>query len=255
MNNLLMKILVAIKRVQDYNIKVQPKSDGSDVDMEGVKMGVNPFDENAIEEAIRLKEKGVASEIVGVSIGSSLNQDVLRQGLAMGVDKAILVETDKVLQPLAVAKLLKRVVEKEKPDLILLGKLALDSDAGQTGQMLAGLLNCSQGTFASSIEIKDSEVFITREIDGGTESIVTKLPVVLTADLRLNEPRFVKLPNLMMARKKSIETIKADDLGVDISSKLKTISVSEPPSRKEGIKVKDIKELLQKLNDIEGIKI
>ena len=250
-----MKILVAIKRVQDYNIKVQPKSDGSDVDMEGVKMGVNPFDENAIEEAIRLKEKGVASEIVGVSIGSSLNQDVLRQGLAMGVDKAILVETDKVLQPLAIAKLLKKVVEKEKPDLILLGKLALDSDAGQTGQMLAGLLNCSQGTFASSIEIKDREVFITREIDGGTESIVTKLPVVLTADLRLNEPRFVKLPNLMMARKKSIETIKADDLGVDISSKLKTISVSEPPPRKEGIKVKDIKELLQKLNDIEGIKI
>lgn len=250
-----MKILVAIKRVQDYNIKVQPKSDGSDVDLEGVKMGVNPFDENAIEEAIRLKEKGVASEIVGVSIGSSLNQDVLRQGLAMGVDKAILVETDKVLQPLAIAKLLKKVVEKEKPDLILLGKLALDSDAGQTGQMLAGLLNCSQGTFASSIEIKDSEVFITREIDGGTESIVTKFPVVLTADLRLNEPRFVKLPNLMMARKKSIETIKADDLGVDISSKLKTISVSEPPPRKEGIKVKDIKELLQKLNDIEGIKI
>jgi len=250
-----MKILVAIKRVQDYNIKVQPKPDGSDVDMEGVKMGVNPFDENAIEEAIRLKEKGVASEIVGVSIGSSLNQDVLRQGLAMGVDKAILVETDKVLQPLAIAKLLKKVVEKEKPDLILLGKLALDSDAGQTGQMLAGLLNCSQGTFASSIEIKDSEVFITREIDGGTESIVTKLPAVLTADLRLNEPRFVKLPNLMMARKKSIETIKADDLGVDISSKLKTISVSEPPARKEGIKVKDIKELLQKLNDIEGIKI
>jgi electron transfer flavoprotein beta subunit len=250
-----MKILVAIKRVQDYNIKVQPKSDGSDVDLEGVKMGVNPFDENAIEEAIRLKEKGVASEIVGVSIGSSLNQDVLRQGLAMGVDKAILVETDKVLQPLAIAKLLKKVVEKEKPDLILLGKLALDSDAGQTGQMLAGLLNCSQGTFASSIEIKDSEVFITREIDGGTESIVTKLPVVLTADLRLNEPRFVKLPNLMMARKKSIETIKADDLGVDISSKLKTISVSEPPPRKEGIKVKDVKELLQKLNDIEGIKI
>jgi len=250
-----MKILVAIKRVQDYNIKVQPKSDGSDVDLEGVKMGVNPFDENAIEEAIRLKEKGVASEIVGVSIGSSLNQDVLRQGLAMGVDKAILVETDKVLQPLAIAKLLKKVVEKENPDLILLGKLALDSDAGQTGQMLAGLLNCSQGTFASSIEIKDSEVFITREIDGGTESIVTKLPVVLTADLRLNEPRFVKLPNLMMARKKSIETIKADDLGVDISSKLKTISVSEPPPRKEGIKVKDVKELLQKLNDIEGIKI
>ena len=250
-----MKILVAIKRVQDYNIKVRPKSDGSDVDLEGVKMGVNPFDENAIEEAIRLKEKGVASEIVGVSIGSSLNQDVLRQGLAMGVDKAILVETDKVIQPLVVAKLLKKVVEKENPDLILLGKLALDSDAGQTGQMLAGLLNCSQATFASSIEIKDGEVFITREVDGGTESIITKTPVVLTADLRLNEPRFVKLPNLMMARKKSIETIKAADLGVDISSRLNTVSVSEPPPRKKGIKVKDVKELLQKLNNIEGIEI
>ena len=250
-----MKILVAIKRVQDYNIKIRPKSDGSDVDLEGVKMGVNPFDENAIEEAIRLKEEGFASEIVGVSIGSSLNQDVLRQGLAMGVDRAILVETDKVLQPLAVAKVLKKVVEKEKPDLILLGKLSLDSDAGQTGQMLAGILNYSQGTFVSSVVIKGNEIFITREVDGGTESIVTKLPAVLTADLRLNEPRFVKLPNLMMARKKPIETIKVDNLGVDTSSRLNTISVSEPPSRKEGIKVADIKELLQKLSDIEGIKI
>ena len=250
-----MKILVAIKRVQDYNIKVRPKSDGSDVDLEGVKMGVNPFDENAIEEAIRLKEEGFASEIVGVSIGSSLNQDVLRQGLAMGVDRAILVETEKVLQPLAVAKILKKVVEKEKPDLILLGKLSLDSDAGQTGQMLAGILNYSQGTFVSSVAIKGNEIFITREVDGGTESIVTKLPAVLTADLRLNEPRFVKLPNLMMARKKPIETIKVDTLGVDTSSRLNTISVSEPPSRKEGIKVTDIKELLQKLSDIEGIKI
>ena len=250
-----MKILVAIKRVQDYNIKVRPKSDGSDVDLEGVKMGVNPFDENAIEEAIRLKEEGFASEIVGVSIGSSLNQDVLRQGLAMGVDRAILVETEKVLQPLAVAKVLKKVVEKEKPDLILLGKLSLDSDAGQTGQMLAGILNYSQGTFVSSVVIKGNEIFITREVDGGTESIVTKLPAVLTADLRLNEPRFVKLPNLMMARKKPIETIKVDNLGVDTSSRLNTISVSEPPSRKEGIKVADIKELLQKLSDIEGIKI
>jgi electron transfer flavoprotein beta subunit len=250
-----MKILVAIKRVQDYNIKVRPKSDGSDVDLEGVKMGVNPFDENAIEEAIRLKENGFASEVVGVSIGTSLNQDVLRQGLAMGVDRAILVETEKVLQPLAVAKILKKVVEKEKPDLILLGKLSLDSDAGQTGQMLAGILNYSQGTFVSSVAIKGNEIFITREVDGGTESIVTKLPAVLTADLRLNEPRFVKLPNLMMARKKPIETIKVDNLGVDTSSRLNTISVSEPPSRKEGIKVADIKELLQKLSDIEGIKI
>jgi electron transfer flavoprotein beta subunit len=173
----------------------------------------------------------------------------------MGIDRAILVETEKVLQPLAVAKLLEKVVKKEKPDLILLGKLALDSDAGQTGQMLAGLLNYSQGTFVSSIEIKDKEVFLTREIDGGTESIISKLPAVLTADLRLNEPRFVKLPNLMMARKKPIETIKAEDFGVDISSKLRTIKVSEPPRRKEGIKVKDINELFQKLNDIEGIKI
>ena len=250
-----MKILVAIKRVQDYNIKIRPKSDGSDVDLEGVKMGVNPFDENAIEEAIRLKEDGFASEVVGVSIGTRLNQDVLRQGLAMGVDRAILVETEKVLQPLAVAKILKKVVEKEKPDLILLGKLSLDSDAGQTGQMLAGILNYSQGTFVSSVVIKGNEIFITREVDGGTESIVTKLPAVLTADLRLNEPRFVKLPNLMMARKKPIETIKVDNLGVDTSSRLNTISVSEPPSRKEGIKVADIKELLQKLSDIEGIKI
>ena len=250
-----MKILVAIKRVQDYNIKVRPKSDGSDVDLEGVKMGVNPFDENAIEESIRLKEEGFASEIVGVSIGSSLSQDVLRQSLAMGVDRAILVEAEEVLQPLAVAKVLKKVVEKEKPDLILLGKLALDSDAGQTGQMLAGLLNCSQATFASSIEIKDGEVFITREVDGGTESIVTKTPTVLIADFRLNEPRFVKLTILMMARKIPIETIKVDDLGVDVSSRLNTISVSEPPPRKEGIKVKDVKELLQKLNDIEGLKI
>ena len=250
-----MKILVAIKRVQDYNIKVRPKPDGSDVDIDGVKMGVNPFDENAIEESIRLKEKGFASEIIGVSIGSNLNQDVLRQALAMGIDRAILVETEKVLQPLAVAKLLEKVVKKEKPDLILLGKLALDSDAGQTGQMLAGLLNYSQGTFVSSIEIKDKEVFLTREIDGGTESIISKLPAVLTADLRLNEPRFVKLPNLMMARKKPIETIKVEDFGVDTSSKLRTIKVSEPPRRKEGIKVKDINELFQKLNDIEGIKI
>ena len=250
-----MKILVAIKRVQDYNIKVRPKSDGSDVDLEGVKMGVNPFDENAIEEAIRLKEDGFASEVVGVSIGTRLNQDVLRQGLAMGVDRAILVETEKVLQPLAVAKILKKVVEKEKPDLILLGKLSLDTDAGQTGQMLAGILNYSQGTFVSSVVIKGNEIFTTREVDGGTESIVTRLPTVLTADLRLNEPRFVKLPNLMMARKKPIETIKVDTLGVDTSSRLNTISVSEPPSRKEGIKVADIKELLQKLSDIEGIKI
>jgi len=198
-----MKILVAIKRVQDYNVKVRPKSDGSDVDIEGIKMGINPFDENALEEALRLKEKELASEITVVSIGDDKNQDVLRHGLAMGANRAILVETNESLEPLGVAKVLKGLVEKEKPDLILLGKLALDSDAGQTGQMLAGLLEYPQGTFASKVDIKNNKISVTREIDGGINTLEMKVPAVLTADLRLNEPRFVKLPNLMMARKKN----------------------------------------------------
>jgi electron transfer flavoprotein beta subunit len=250
-----MKILVAIKRVQDYNVKVRPKSDGSDVDIEGIKMGINPFDENALEEALRLKEKELASEITVVSIGDDKNQDVLRHGLAMGANRAILVETNESLEPLGVAKVLKGLVEKEKPDLILLGKLALDSDAGQTGQMLAGLLEYPQGTFASKVDIKNNKILVTREIDGGINTLEMKVPAVLTADLRLNEPRFVKLPNLMMARKKTIEKINASELASNTSSNLKLLDVSLPPSRKEGIKVGSVKELLNKLQDKEGIKL
>ena len=249
-----MKILVAIKRVQDYNVKVRPKSDGSDVDIEGIKMGINPFDENALEEALRLKEKELASEITVVSIGDEKNQDVLRHGLAMGANRAILVETNDYLEPLGVTKVLKGLVDKEKPDLILLGKLALDSDAGQTGQMLAGLLDYPQGTFASKVDIENNKILVTREIDGGTNTLKMNIPAVLTADLRLNEPRFVKLPNLMMARKKTIEKIKASDLATNTSSRIKLLDVSVPPSRKAGIKVDNVKELLIKLQEKEGIK-
>ncbi|MFL3023865.1 MAG: electron transfer flavoprotein subunit beta/FixA family protein [Methylophilaceae bacterium] len=250
-----MKILVAIKRVQDYNVKVRPKSDGSDVDIEGIKMGINPFDENALEEALRLKEKELVSEITVVSIGDEKNQDVLRHGLAMGADRAILVETNESLEPLGVAKVLKGLVDKEKPDLILLGKLALDSDAGQTGQMLAGLLDYPQGTFASKVDIENSKILVTREIDGGTNTLKMNIPAVLTADLRLNEPRFVKLPNLMMARKKTIEKLKVSELATNTSSRIKLLDVSVPPSRKAGIKVENVKELLIKLQDKEGIKL
>lgn len=250
-----MKILVATKRVQDYNVKVRPKSDGSDVDIDGIKMGINPFDENALEEALRIKEKIQSTEISVVSIGDSKNQDVLRHGLAMGADRAILINTESPLQPLGVAKVLKGLVEKEKPDLILLGKLALDSDAGQTGQMLAGLLNYPQGTFVSKIEINNNKLTITREIDGGTNVLEMNLPAVLTADLRLNEPRFVKLPNLMMARKKKIEEIKSSDLASDTQTNQEILEVTIPPSRKAGIKVKSVKELLDKLKDQEGIKL
>ena len=250
-----MKILVAIKRVQDYNVKVRPKSDGSDVDIEGIKMGINPFDENALEEALRLKEKELASEITVVSIGDEKNQDVLRHGLAMGADRAILVETNESLEPLGVAKVLKGLVDKEKPDLILLGKLALDSDAGQTGQMLAGILDYPQGTFASKVDIENNKIIVTREIDGGTNTLKMNIPAVLTADLRLNEPRFVKLPNLMMARKKTIEKIKASELATNTSSRIKLLDVSVPPSRKAGIKVDNVKELLIQLQDKEGIKL
>ena len=250
-----MKILVATKRVQDYNVKVRPKSDGSDVDIDGIKMGINPFDENALEEALRIKEKIQSTEISVVSIGDSKNQDVLRHSLAMGADRAILINTESPLQPLGVAKVLKGLVEKEKPDLILLGKLALDSDAGQTGQMLAGLLNYPQGTFVSKIEINNNKLTITREIDGGTNVLEMNLPAVLTADLRLNEPRFVKLPNLMMARKKKIEEIKSSDLATDTQTNQEILEVTIPPSRKAGIKVKSVKELLDKLKDQEGIKL
>jgi electron transfer flavoprotein beta subunit len=248
-----MKILLAVKRVVDYNIKVRIKPDGSNVDIDGVKMGINPFDENAIEEALRLKEQGVATEIVAVSLGTSANQDVLRHSLAMGVDRAILLETDADLQPLRVAKLLKAIITREQPDLIILGKQAIDNDAGQTGQMLAALLNYPQGTFASTLEVNDNEVLVTREVDGGTETLALALPAVITADLRLNDPRFVKLPNLMMARKKPIETINASELGIDLELRLKLIQVNEPAARKVGIKVGSVEELLEKLRTHEGI--
>ena len=248
-----MKILVAVKRVVDYNIKVGIKPDGSNVDIEGVKMGMNPFDENAIEEALRLKEKGIATEVIAVSLGKSTNQDVLRHALAMGADRAILLETDADLQPLAVAKLLKAIVEREKTDLILLGKQAIDDNAGQTGQMLAALLDYPQGTFASSLQIEANTLTVTREVDGGTETLTMALPAVVTADLRLNEPRFVKLPNLMMARKKPIETINVNELGIVIEPRLKLIQVAEPSVRKTGIKVGSVEELLSKLRAHEGI--
>lgn len=248
-----MKILVAVKRVVDYNIKVRIKPDGTDVDIDGVKMGINPFDENAIEEALRLKEQGLAAEVVAVSLGSSANQDVLRHALAMGADRAILVESDAVLQPLGVAKLLKAVIEREQPDLVILGKQAIDDDAGQTGQMLAALLGWGQGTFISELTIKDNEATVTREVDGGTEKLALSLPAVLTADLRLNEPRFVKLPNLMQARKKPIETIASAALGVNAEARLRLLQVAEPPPRKAGIKVGSVQELLQKLREQEGV--
>ena len=245
-----MKILVAIKRVVDYNIQVRIKPDGSNVDIDNVKMGVNPFDENAIEEALRLKEKGIATEVIAVSLGTSANQDVLRHALAMGADRAILLETDAELQPLAVAKLVKSVADREQPDLILLGKQAIDDDAGQTGQMLAALMDYPQGTFTSELQVEGKEIIVTREVDGGTE---TQLPCVVTADLRLNDPRFVKLPNLMMARKKPIETINAAELGIDVNPRLNLLQVSEPPARKAGIKVDSVEELVDKLRSHEGL--
>lgn len=248
-----MKIMVAIKRVVDYNIQVRIKPDGSDVDIDGVKMGVNPFDENAIEEAIRLKEKGIATEIVAVTIGSQVNQDILRHALAMGVDRVTLIETEAHLPPLSIAKSLKAFVEREHPDLILLGKQAIDDDAGQTGQMLAALLDYPQATYASQITISGQQAEVVREIDGGTQTLSVTLPAVITADLRLNEPRYVKLPNLMMARKKPIETIALDSLNLSLTNSVQTLKVATPAERKAGIMVQDVNELLRKLRAHEGI--
>ena len=250
-----MKILVAVKRVVDYNIKVREKADGSDVDIDGIKMSVNPFDENAIEEALRLKEQGKATEVIAVSIGTAANQDVLRHALAMGADKAILVESATSIQPLGVAKILKAIVLREQPGLILLGKQAIDDDAGQAGQMLAALLDYPQATFASNITLENDTLHVTRETESGTEVVALTLPAVVTADLRLNDPRFVKLPNLMMARKKVIETINVADLSTDTDSKLKQLKVSEPPTRKPGIKVNSVTELLFKLRAHDNLKL
>ncbi len=248
-----MKILVAVKRVVDYNIKVRIKTDGSDVDIEGVKMGINPFDENAIEEALRLKESGLATEVLVVAIGTSANQDVLRHALAMGADRAILLEAAIAIQPLATAKLLKAMVLREQPDLIILGKQAIDDDTGHLGQMLAALLDYPQGAFASALQMEGNECLVTREVDGGTETIALSLPAVVTADLRLNNPRFVKLPNLMMARKKTIETINDSEFSINTEPRLNLLKVSEPPARKAGIKVHSVEELLSKLRAHEGI--
>ena len=244
-----MKILVTVKRVVDYNVKVRVKSDGSGVDIANVKMSMNPFDEIAVEEAVRLKEAGVATEIVAVSCGVPQCQETLRTAMAIGADRGILVETDVELQPLAVAKLLKAVADKEKPNLIIVGKQAIDDDANQTGQMLAALLDLPQGAFASKLKIADGRAEVTREVDGGLETISISLPAVVTADLRLNEPRYVTLPNIMKAKKKPLETVKPADLGVDVTPRLKTLKVSEPPARKAGIKVPDVATLVSKLKN------
>lgn len=244
-----MKVLVAVKRVVDYNVKVRVKSDGSGVDIANVKMSMNPFDEIAVEEAVRLKEKGVASEVVVVSAGDAKAQETLRTALAIGADRAILVETAEELQPLAVAKLLKALADREQPQLVILGKQAIDDDANQTGQMLAALADWPQATFASKVEIADGQAQVTREIDGGLETIGVNLPAIVTADLRLNEPRYVTLPNIMKAKKKPLETLKPEDLGVDAAPRLKTLKVSEPPKRSAGVKVPDVATLVDKLRN------
>jgi electron transfer flavoprotein beta subunit len=244
-----MKILVPVKRVVDYNVKVRVLADGSGVDTKNVKMSMNPFDEIAIEEAVCLKEKGLASEVIAVSCGLSACTDTLRTALAMGADRAILVETDAELQPLAVAKLLNALVAKEQPGLVILGKQAIDDDANQTGQMLAALANMPQATCASKVELAYGQARVTREIDGGQEVLSLRLPAVLTTDLRLNEPRYVTLPNIMKAKKKPLETLKPADLGVDVAPRLKTLKVVEPAGRTAGVKVADVAALLEKLKN------
>ena len=242
-----MKVLVPVKRVVDYNVKVRVAADGSGVETQGVKMSMNPFDEIAIEEAVRLREKGAATEVVAVSIGVQASQDTLRTALAMGADRAILIRTDETLEPLAVAGLLKIIVEREAPGLVCMGKQAIDDDMNATGQILAAKLGWPQGTFASAITIADGRAEIAREIDGGTEVISLALPAVVTADLRLNEPRYASLPNIMKARKKPLETLDAVDLGVDLAPRLTIVSVAEPAERKEGVKLNSAAELVEKL--------
>jgi electron transfer flavoprotein beta subunit len=244
-----MKILVPVKRVVDYNVKVRVKADGTGVDIANVKMSMNPFDEIAVEEAVRLKEKGAATEVIAVSCGVAQCQETLRTAMAIGADRAIHVETDVELQPLAVAKLLKALVDKEQPGLVILGKQAIDDDANQTGQMLAALADLPQATFASKVEVADGKATVTREIDGGLETLALSLPAVVTTDLRLNEPRYVTLPNIMKAKKKPLETVKPADLGVDVAPRLKTLKVAEPAGRKAGIKVADVATLVDKLKN------
>ena len=244
-----MKILVPVKRFVDYNVKVRVKSDGTGVDIANVKMSMNPFDEIAVEEAVRLKEKGIVTEVIAVSCGDAKCQETLRTAMAIGADRGILVETTEELQPLAVAKLLKALVDKEQPQLIILGKQAIDDDANQTGQMLAALADLPQATFASKVDLAADKVTVAREVDGGMETLTLTLPAVITTDLRLNEPRYVTLPNIMKAKKKQLDVFKPEDLGVDVKPRLKTLKVSEPPKRGAGIKVPDVATLVDKLKN------
>ncbi|MBN3766961.1 electron transfer flavoprotein subunit beta/FixA family protein [Burkholderia sp. Ac-20365] len=242
-----MKVLVPVKRVVDYNVKVRVKSDGTGIDIANVKMSMNPFDEIAVEEAVQLKEAGIATEVIAVSCGVAQCQETLRTALAIGADRAVLVESDDELQPLAVAKLLKALVDKEAPSLVVLGKQAIDDDSNQTGQMLAALAGFPQATFASKVVIADGKATVSREIDGGAETVSLTLPAVVTTDLRLNEPRYVTLPNIMKAKKKPLEIVRPEDLGVDVTPRLKMLKVSEPPKRSAGVKVADVKTLVEKL--------
>ena len=250
-----MKVLVAVKRVVDYAVKIRVKSDGSGIELANVKMSMNPFDEIAVEEAVRLKEKGTATEVIAVSIGTGKAQETLRTALAIGADRAILVETtdDAVLEPLTVAKLLKGVVEAEKPELVILGKQAIDDDCNQTGQMLAALLGWPQGTFASKVAPESGAVSVTREVDGGLETVKLNLPAVVTTDLRLNEPRYPSLPNIMKAKKKPLDLKKPADFGVEVAPRLKVVKTSEPPTRKGGVKVADVAELVRRLKTEAGV--
>ena len=244
-----MKVLVTVKRVVDYNVKVRIASDGSDVDIANVKMSMNPFDEIAVEEAVRLKERGKVSEIIAVTCGTLASQDVLRTAFAMGADRGILVTSETTLQPLGVAKILQALIAREAPDLVLMGKQAIDDDCNQTGQMLAGLLSWPQATFASKVDLQSGHALVTREVDGGLQTIEVQLPAIVTADLRLNEPRYVTLPNIMKAKKKEIETLEASALGADVSPRLRLLKVAEPPSRAAGVKVASVDELVDKLKN------
>ena len=248
-----MKVLVAVKRVVDYNVKVRVKADNTGVETANVKMSMNPFDEIAVEEAVRMQETGTATEVVAVSMGVQQCQETIRTALAMGADRGIHVLTDEELQPLAVAKLLKALVERESPDLVILGKQAIDDDSNQTGQMLSGLLGWSQGTFASGMTFADGKAEVTREVDGGLETVSLGMPVVVTTDLRLNEPRYASLPNIMKAKKKTIDQVSVEDLGVDVTPRLKTLKVEDPPKREGGRKVADVAELVEKLKNEAGV--
>jgi electron transfer flavoprotein beta subunit len=250
-----MKVLVPVKRVVDFNVKIRVKSDGSGIDLANVKMSMNPFDEIAVEEAVRLKEKGAADEVVVVSVGSAKAQETIRVGLAIGADRGILIETPEsaIVEPLAVAKLLKAVADAEKPELIILGKQAIDDDSNQTGQMLAALLGWPQATFASKLELAGDGAAVTREVDGGLETVKVKLPAVVTTDLRLNEPRYPTLPNMMKAKKKPLDTKKPDDYGVDIAPRLKVLKIAEPAGRKAGVRVESVAELVAKLKTEAGV--